>query len=338
MPKGLRKSLYVKDEDLGHSFTNGNYVTLSATPYSELERITAIGLSPIFISVHATQHDVRLRLLGIKKAFPILDQMRFLEKSNIQFHTQIVVCPGFNAGDVLAKSIRDLLSFKKGLQSIAIVPVGLTKHRKLILDSVSEKLAGEICRYIQKESDKDTAMHGRRRLFLADEFFIKANISIPSKKYYEDYPQIENGVGLVRQLLEEWRLLKKEQQSPFKKTKRESSKKKQLLVITSHSAFAYVNKIIKEMSAFSEKVGFSVVAADNRFFGASVTVAGLLTAGDIVRTIRGQKEQYDRVFVPAVMFNFRGNTLDGFSAKRMEKEARVRMTVTNSLKDIAKQL
>ena len=201
MPPGFRKSLYVKDEDYRHSFTNGNYITLSHTPRSRLLRIARLGLSPLYVSVHASDSGVRRRMLGNPIAFDIMKQLRFLERRAVRFHTQVVVCPGINDGRVLRKTIQDLLTLKAGLLSIAVVPVGLTRHRKTPLVPVNRADALYICREVSRISDRHAAVEGRRRVFCADEFFIKAKLPIPPKKYYEDYPQIENGVGLVRRIL-----------------------------------------------------------------------------------------------------------------------------------------
>jgi len=337
MPKGLRKSLYIKDEDLGHSFVNGNYVTLSHTPFSELERIASIGLSPLYISVHATDPDMRLRLLGTKRAIDISEQLLFLEKHGVRFHTQIVVCPGFNDGEVLKKSVKKLLSFKRGLLSIAIVPVGLTRFRRVPLAPVTKTVAIDVCDYITVESDKDRILNGERRLFCADEFFIKAGKSIPSSSYYEDYPQIENGVGLVRQLLDEWKNLKKELAANKKRIvpKKNKTGSKRILVVTSESAYAYISKIMHEINAFYPGHTIDTVAAHNDFFGGYVTVAGLLTAHDVRRTVRVSNAKanarYDKIILPQVMFNHNGNTLDGFSVKRISTLLKTKIIVVDSL-------
>jgi putative radical SAM enzyme (TIGR03279 family) len=318
MPKGLRRGLYIKDEDFKHSFLNGNYVTLSGAKQADIEKIVKIGLSPLYISVHATDHEVRKRMLGNMRAPDILAQLKILKDNGIAFHTQIVVCPGYNDGEILNRTVEDLFKFSEALLSIAVVPVGLTDFRKIPLEPVTKDIAKNICTEMLELSEKRLAADGSRRLFIADEFFVKADLPIPPKKYYGDYPQIENGVGLLRQLLEEWKGYKKIFKaldfSPVKK-------RKNYLVITSQSAYPFLKKIITEATASqpSHPMDFSLVAVVNSYFGETVTVAGLLTARDVTRAVKAEirQKKYDVVILPRIMFNYAGFTLDGYSPERI---------------------
>jgi putative radical SAM enzyme (TIGR03279 family) len=336
MPPGLRRSLYVKDEDIGHSFTNGNYVTLSTTPYDELERVAGLGLSPLFVSVHATQDDIRRMMLGNCKAYAIMDQLRFLARSGVWFHTQIVVCPGYNDGAVLRSSIRDLLSLKQGLLSVAIVPVGLTKHRRRNpLQPVTAEIARSTVSLVEKIGENDARKHGRRRVFCADEFFIGATMPIPPRAYYEDYPQIGNGVGLVRQLLEEWKSVKRRisRQRDSKGAARPAeSAVRRVMIVTSESAAGFLAAIVSDMNLIFPCVDTRVAVVKNEFFGGHVTVAGLLTGRDIMRTVRRMPGLWDRIIVPGIVFNQRGYTLDGYSASRIEKDLGMPVSSVDSLK------
>lgn len=336
MPPGLRSALYIKDEDLSHSFLNGNYVTLSnATPATML-KIASMGLSPLFISVHATDPLVRLNLLGIKKATPIMEQLLFLKKNGISFHTQIVVCPGINDGVTLERTAKDLFSFGKSLLSIAVVPVGLTRFRKFQLTPVSVENAKKICRRIMAISDRDVVRSGRRRLFLADELFLKAGERIPDRKYYEQYPQIENGVGLVRQLFDTWTTAVRAAGKADAQGKRRTETGKRYLLVTSFSAVTALEKIARACEKLRPHLEIRVVPAENRFFGTSVTVAGLLTAADVVRTIKAAAKShgFDGVLLPSVMFNYAGSTLDGYSAKRVAAMAGFKVSVLSSIEEL----
>lgn len=318
MPKGLRRGLYIKDEDFKHSFLNGNYVTLSGAKQADLEKIVLIGLSPLYISVHATDSEVRKRMLGNMRAPDIMGQLQFLRDNGIAFHTQIVVCPGFNDGDVLHRTIQDLFRFSESLLSIAVVPVGLTNFRKTPLQPVTKNIAQNICTEMMEVSDNQLGPDGLRRLFIADEFFVKADLPLPSKKYYEGYPQIENGIGLLRQFLEEWKQYKK----VFKALVVTLVKKrKSCLVITSQSAYPFLKKIIAEAQVSQPlyHIEFTLVAVTNRYFGEMVTVAGLLTAADVTRVIKAEmrKKKYETVILPRIMFNYAGFTLDGYSPERI---------------------
>lgn len=336
MPPGLRGALYIKDEDLSHSFLNGNYVTLSNATPATMQKIASMGLSPLFISVHATDPLVRLQLLGIKKATPIMDQLLFLKKNGISFHTQIVVCPEINDGATLERTIKDLFSFGKSLLSIAVVPVGLTRFRKYQLTPVSVENAKNICRRIMAMSDRDVARSGKRRLFLADEFFLKAGERIPDRKYYEEYPQIENGVGLVRQLFDTWNAAAKTAGQAEVRGKGRPGAVKRYLLVTSFSAVTVLEKIAGACEKLRPRIAIRVEPVENRFFGASVTVAGLLTAVDVVRTIKAAAKagRFDGVLLPSVMFNYAGSTLDGYSAKRLAAMAGFKVSVLSSIEEL----
>jgi putative radical SAM enzyme (TIGR03279 family) len=326
LPPGLRRSLYIKDEDLAHSFLNGNYVTLTNAGRTDLERVVRFGLSPLFVSVHATDPVVRNRMLGRKAAPPVMEQLSFLVRNNIRLHTQIVVCPGYNDGAVLASTVKTLLSLGKNLLSIAVVPVGLTKFRKVPLQPVDGVMARKLCRDISNLSDRDAARNGRRRLFLADEIFLRAGEAVPPAAYYGEYPQIENGVGLVRQLLDNWK--KAERRLPGKRVRG-----KRYLLLTSASAFPFLCSVACEAEGLLPGTVMHAEAVPNAFFGSTVTVAGLLTARDVTAAARRalKSARFDRLLLPAAMFNGAGHTLDGYSVERIEKETGVKVTVIDSI-------
>lgn len=335
MPKGLRHGLYIKDEDFRYSFLNGNYVTLSGASVDDLENVARIGLSPLYVSVHATDTALRNRMLGNKKAPPIMEQLRFLRDEGIWFHTQIVVCPGYNDGPALTKTVRDLLSLGESVCSIAVVPVGLTRFRRTPLPEMTMQNARKICAYAQKVGGRNFLRDGARKLFVADEFFIKAQLPIPDTAYYEDYPQIGNGVGLLRQLLDEWQEYK--QQLQTKKRRKRKIAPTTRLVVTSDSAYCYITTILDEYAQVRPgETDFIVIAVKNSYFGETVTVAGLLTAYDVLRMVKETLKQgpVDTVVLPAVMFNYAGFTLDGYSAQRMEKSIGTPVRIAQSVKDI----
>jgi putative radical SAM enzyme (TIGR03279 family) len=336
MPEGLRDSLYIKDEDYRYSFTDGNYITLSNSSQSELCRIAQLGLSPLYISVHATGSDVRKKLLGNRRAIDIMRQLRFLSDKDIKFHAQIVVCPGINDGIVLEKSIKDLLLLKNGILSIAIVPVGLTRYHKNRLLPVNREVALQLCNMAGRMGDKRVKAGKRRLVYCADELFIKAGLPVPSKAYYDDYPQIENGVGLVRLLLEEWCGLKEKLEAGYGTSRKSAScvKINKYMIVTSESASVYIKKIIYELQALLPCCQIQTVVAQNDFFGHSVTVAGLMTACDVMRVIKLQDSDFKCVFLPDVMFNMNGYTLDGYSVKRIAKNTGKRVKIVSSIGDI----
>ncbi|MCI0473814.1 MAG: DUF512 domain-containing protein, partial [Ignavibacteria bacterium] len=253
------------------------------------------------------------------------------------FHTQIVVCPGINDGPCLEKTINDLLAFEQGLLSIAVVPVGLTKHRKKQLRPFGRESARAVCSMVNRLSAQDMARKGVRRLFIADEFFLKAGEEIPATEYYEDFPQIENGVGLIRLLLTEWDGIKNRLPAGIPTepdTRKPLLKSKRYLILTSVSADPYLRDIIGEMNRVITGVELFTAPVINTFFGESVTVAGLIAARDIIRTVRRADKRCDVVIIPRVILNYRGFTLDGFSIKRIAKELHRRVEAVHSLSQL----
>ncbi len=329
MPPGFRSGLYIKDEDFKHSFLNGNYVTLSSATKNDLDRVVQMGLSPLYISVHATDTGVRKRMLGNSAAPDILSQLCYLADNGISFHTQIVVCPGYNDKAVLEKSVVDLLAFKESLLSIAIVPVGLTKHRKVPLDPVDREGALAIFQLVEKLNRQGPA---RGKLFLADELFITAQITMPGKSYYEDYPQIENGVGLVCQLLENWKMVKRQLRQGKLRFKPHNQP---VLVVTSVLALPFLKKVFSQIENLTGGV-YQVVSVENRVFGESVTVAGLITATDLIKRVKEhlKEQQVSKVLIPAIMFNYKGYTLDGYSAQRIARALGAEVQVVSGIGDI----
>ncbi len=334
MPPGLRHSLYIKDEDVRLSLFNGNYITLSTFQKRDLEQIVRIGLSPLFISVHATDTALRRRMLRNRKAPDIMQQLSFLAAHGIRFHTQIVVCPSYNDGEMLERSVGELLMLGESLRSIAVVPVGLTRFRTQELPAVDRQVAVTVCRTMDRMSDRAAKKDGFRKVFLADEFFIKAQLPIPGRKYYEDYPQIENGVGLVRQLLDSWQSVKKRLHP--RKVKYRGNYQGGRLIITSVSARSFIRMIIDEFHMMCPDVRFDIIAVTNHFFGETVSVAGLLTAADIIRQVKDllKHSSYKELIVPAVLFNFAGYTLDGFSPARIGKAVGLPVRIVTSLEEL----
>jgi putative radical SAM enzyme (TIGR03279 family) len=312
LPGGLRKNLSVKDEDYRHSFLNGSYITLTSLDTNDMRRIVDMGLSPLYISVHATDPAVRVRLLRNRRAGDILDRLRFLEANGVCFHAQIVVCPGINDGATLERTVDELLAFES-LLSLAIVPVGLTRFHREGLSPVEPAQARTICGWAGAISDRDAAGTGVRRLFCADELFIRAGLPIPPRSYYEEYPQIENGVGLVRQLFDDWAKTARRLRASRAATQGRA------LLLTSVSAEPYVRKLAGMVQKRLAGWRLTVRAVENRFFGQSVTVAGLLTARDVIRAARAARGGFERVIAPAAMFNYRGYTLDGYSIARLSR-------------------
>jgi putative radical SAM enzyme (TIGR03279 family) len=280
LPRGLRKSLYVKDEDYRLSFLNGNYVTLANLRPAELSRIIEQRLSPLYISVHATNPELRETILGKQGIPPILDQLRTLAAARITLHTQIVLCPGVNDGIELERTVADLGGLHPTVQSLAIVPLGLTRHRQGLpqLRAVDWEYARA---FITDWGPRATTLNkqlGEPFLFLADEFYLKAGLPFPPLKKYGDLPQIENGGGLGPLFLRD---------SGRVVTAARSVGDFRVTVATGVSSFPFVAGFLQQLG---QKTGitFAPVSVENRLFGESVTVSGLVTGNDIIAALEGK--------------------------------------------------
>ncbi|ACM21447.1 iron-sulfur cluster-binding oxidoreductase, cyano_FeS_chp family [Geotalea daltonii FRC-32] len=292
LPKGLRKPLYVKDEDYRLSFLYGNYVTLANIDASDLERIKSQRLSPLYISVHATDPLVRERMLGKTGIPPILEIIKELAGAGITMHTQVVLCPGVNDGKVLAQTVADLSSLFPAVASLAVVPVGLTMHRKGLpaLQPVTKEYAAELLSQWQPEMAGLARCLGEPFLFFADEFYIKGGVAFPPLELYGDLPQIENGVGMVPVFLEE----ADEVVHGAKRLKQAS-----VTVVTGESPYPYLEGFLHRLA---DKTGikFTIVPIKNRLFGDTVTVTGLVSGGDILDCLK-KVESGDVILIPDVM-------------------------------------
>ena len=322
LPKGLRKPLYVKDEDYRLSFLNGNYVTLANIKTSELNRIIQQRLSPLYISVHATNPDLREHLLGKSGIPPVLEQLQMLAAARIAMHTQVVLCPGLNDGEELMRTVTELAALYPAIQSLAIVPLGLTAHR-LKLPQLTPVDADYARKFIAIWQPKADALRRKLRqpfLFLADEFYLKGRLPFPPIKEYGDFPQIENGVGMVPLFMKEaTRLLRVIRPiGTFRAT-----------VITGVSSFGFVRDFLTELA---EKSGVDVIplAVENKLFGKSITVSGLIAGNDIVAALIG----YDIgscLLVPDVMLKEgEGVFLDDVSLDDLERRIGCRVVVFDS--------
>lgn len=279
MPKGCRPSLLVKDDDYRASFLFGNYITLGNLREEDWERIFAQRLSPLYVSVHSTEPNLRAFLLCNRRAPDIMEQMRRLAAGGIRMHAQIVLCPGINDGKHLMRTVEDLASLYPSVQSIAAVPVGLTGHRKGLypLRTYRRREASHIVDVLLRLGSRHRRTYGTRLVFPSDELYIKAGVPFPPARFYEEFPQIENGVGMVADFLREERRVR----MPSRLVMRS------ITAVTGVSFAPFLQAAMKRFDAVGGP-SIRVVTVRNAFFGPSVTVAGLLTGRDILRTLRRQ--------------------------------------------------
>jgi putative radical SAM enzyme (TIGR03279 family) len=316
LPKGLRKSLYFKDEDYRMSFLYGNYVTLTNLSASDKKRIITQKLSPLYISVHTTNSNVRRKMLGNHKAPDILKEIQALASNKIRMHTQIVVCPGLNDGEELSRTIKDLQRFYPYIASIAVVPVGVTKHRKTVLKTVEKSDAVKIVETVKQFRKRFKRRHGDPIVHAADELYIKADVPFPSVKEYGDFPQLENGVGLVPLFLHSAKKLK----IPKKIEPRK------IAILTGSAFMPYLEEFAKKLKTI-DGLTLDVFKIENKFFGSSVTVTGLLTGKDILKTIMG-KTKADCLLIPDVVLREGHNTfLDNVTLKDIEESLSIQVKV-----------
>jgi putative radical SAM enzyme (TIGR03279 family) len=288
LPRGMRKSLYLKDDDYRMSFLFGNYITLSNLNSKEKNRILEQKLSPLYVSIHSTNNDIRRKMLGNPKAPDILKELLELTSQKIRIHCQIVVCPGLNDGEELSNTIKDLQKFYPYISSIAVVPVGLTKYHKTTVKPVKKDDALKIIDTVKSFRRRLKRRHGDPLVYLADEFYLKAGVTLPSVTEYGDLAQLENGVGLVPLFLQEAKRVK----IPRKVSP------KHIALFTGASFMPFLQDFTKKLKSV-EGLTLDLFKIDNTFFGQSVTVSGLLTGKDIVKTILG-KTKADCLLVPDV--------------------------------------
>ncbi|WP_138295893.1 MULTISPECIES: DUF512 domain-containing protein [unclassified Clostridium] len=293
LPEAARDSLHFKDDDWRLSFLMGNYITLTNVTEREFERILARRPSPMFISVHATDPAVRCHMLGHRQGGKLMDRLHRMAQAGIYFHTQVVFCPGINDAAVLDRTIDELSALYPHCASLAVVPVGLTGHREGLtpLQPVGAMEAEALILQVAAWQEKLLSKLGTRFVFAADEFYTKADHPLPPGEAYEGYPQIENGVGLVRQFQVEFR----EALAAYPEGIRQICA---CSVVTGCSAAPYIAELCDIIN--SKAAAVRVFPVVNRFFGPSVTVAGLVTGQDILHTLKGA-QLGEKVLLPRCM-------------------------------------
>jgi putative radical SAM enzyme (TIGR03279 family) len=323
MPEGYRKSLYIRDEDYRFSFMYGNYITLTNLSKKDKERIFEQKLSPLYISVHTTDVELRKKVLQNDHAPPILQQISELTGEGIRLHTQIVLTPGLNDGLYLEKSVFDLAKFYPRVMSLAIVPVGLTKFREKLapLEKVTPEYAREVIHKIHQWQEGFKKEFGYPFVFPADEMFIIGKIPVPAIEYYEDLPQLENGVGMVSAFLSDSEMLAEALPKKLKK-------KQTISIVTGVSFYDYFKKILERIKI--QGLTFQLFPIVNDFLGHSVTMTGLMVGRDILSQLKG-KSLGDALWVPSVALNEESHLfLDDTPFNSLEEELGVPVVIVES--------
>ena len=302
----MRSSLYLKDEDFRLSFLYGNFTTISSLSKEEKEFIIEYKLSPLYISVHATDIKIRNKMLRNKKAPDIMEQLSYLSRNKIRFHLQIVLLPGINDGIILLKTLKALSTLGKAVLSIGIVPVGITKFRKYPkIKSFNCSLANKTINIVERFKKENK----QKRIYLSDEFFLKAHRKIPKKKYYHDFPQIENGIGKIRLFSYEF----------FHNIHYRKLKYSKIAVLCSNSSYI----MFKNISLSLKKHGLEMTPypVPTLFWGKKINVCGLLTGKDILKYIKEYRNiliNFEKVFISKVIFNDDALTLDNITHENIK--------------------
>ncbi|CEH35477.1 DUF512 domain-containing protein [Romboutsia lituseburensis] len=296
LPKGMRETLYFKDDDSRLSFLQGNFVTLTNMSEEDIDNIIKYRISPINISVHTTNPELRQKMINNRFAGKLYSIMQRLADAQIQMNCQIVLCPGYNDKEELTRTISDLEQLYPYVNSAAIVPVGITKHRSHLpnLDIFDQKTANETIDQIQNLQKMYLDKIGTRFAFLSDEFYIIANRKLLEYDEYEGFIQFENGVGMISKLEREI------QEYLMKISQPQKTRKKKISIATGHSAFEFIKKMADEIMNECKDVEINVFKIVNNFFGETITVSGLITATDIIEQLKDE-DLGETLYIPRSM-------------------------------------
>ena len=326
LPRGLRKSLYFKDDDSRLSFLHGNYITLTNLEEKDIDRIISMHISPVNISVHTTNPELRVMMMKNKRAGEVLSYLKKLSDAGIAICAQIVLCKGINDGEELDRSMKDLTAYYPALQSVSVVPAGKTKFREKLfnLESFTSEDCKEVIGQVEAFSDECFEKFGSRLFFCADEFYIKAGLPLHDEEYYEGYPQIENGVGMITSLQTEFDY-EKENISDFLN---DFSAPRKVSVATGKASKEHIEKMCAELCLCVPGLEINVYTIVNNFFGEEITVSGLLTGADLYDQLK-DKELGDELVLPPNVLRAEGDLfLCGMSLDELKDKLGVKIRLS----------
>lgn len=303
----MRNSLSIKDDDYRLSFLYGNFITLTNLTDKDYERIEKYHLSPLYVSVQCTNPELRAKMLRYTGAGRLMEQLERLEKAGVEYHTQIVLCRGLNDGEELERSIEDIVARRPYAQSLAIVPVGITKYRRdpFPLEQFDAYSAGKVIDAVSRwqeklRSDKD---NNKTFIYLGDEFYFLAGRDIPPADYYDGFPQLDNGIGLTRNFIEEWQVAKN------KSVMKSYDNELKLAIISGTAIAPVMQSLADEAKNLIKGLKPSVLAVENKLFGKEVNVSGLLTGRDIINNLKAATDNYEGILIPASAIRLGENIL-----------------------------
>ena len=323
LPKGMRESLYFKDDDSRLSFLFGNYITLTNITEHEIDRIIKMHISPINVSVHTTNPELRCKMMNNRFAGDTLKYLKRFADAGITLNCQIVSCPGINDGDELVKTLTDLENL--GVNMTAIVPVGLTRYRENLYPLVpyNKETAGQTIDIIEKMGDECVKKHGRRIFFPGDEFYLLAEREIPSPEFYEDFSALEDGIGMIAYLTDDvsWKL---------EELDADESLCHKVTIACGEGVFPYMKRIMSMINEKFPNITINTRAIKNNFFGGGENVSGLVTGGDLIDQLRGD-DLGDRLIITSSMLRFENDLfLDDVSTDDVERELGVTLVPVNN--------
>lgn len=294
LPRGMRRSLYFKDDDSRLSFLHGNYITLTNLSDGDVERIIKMHISPLRVSVHTTDPELRVEMMKNPRAGRVLRYIRRIADAGIDIDAQVVLCRGVNDGAALERTMTDLLSYYPALQSVSVVPAGLTRYRDGLypLSPYTPEECRGIIAQVTAAGDACLQKYGRRIFFCADELYVRGGLPLPEAEFYEGFAQLEDGVGLIASLKEDFGFALEDVELPRRLERHVS-------VVTGTAAYATLSSLSERLCSAVEGLRIDVYPIENRFFGETVTVAGLLTAADISEQMKG-KDVGELLLFPAV--------------------------------------
>ena len=320
LPKGLRESLYFKDDDSRLSFLFGNYITLTNITEHEVDRIIKMHISPVNISVHTTNPELRVKMMNNKNAGKVLDIIYRFNEAGIKLNCQLVLVPDFNDGEELRRSLKDLAALEN-VECIAAVPVGLTRYREGLceISPFDKKRAEETLNILEEFGEETLKKYGERRVFAADEFYILAGRKFHDADYYEEFLQLENGVGLVPLLLSE-------SDEAISLCDYELKEKRNITIATGESVFPFIKSIVDKIEKKWDNLKCNVFAIKNNFFGGHINVSGLITATDLEDQLK-DKDLGEELLIPSVMLRDGGDMfLDSITLEELSRKLNIKIT------------
>ncbi len=327
MPKGMRDTLYFKDDDSRMSFLTGSYITLTNLSDEDVSRIIEMKISPVNVSVHTTDPGLRCMMMNNRFAGESLKHLRRMAEAGIELHCQIVLCRSVNDGEHLDRTMRELAELMPAVRSVSVVPAGLTRFRDGLypLEPFTSDECAAIIAQVDAFREECIAKHGIGIFCCSDEMYIKAGLPLPDAEYYDDYPQIENGVGMIRSMSDEFKIAARDADLDF-----DLSRKRSLSIATGRAAYDFISSCAAELMRISPSLDLKVYCIENSFFGENITVAGLITGKDLISQLKG-RDLGENLLIPSVMLRYENDLfLDDVSVDDVERELGVTLKYVNN--------